>query len=280
MAKTRQKTGALPGMGLSREGEGRVALITGASAGLGLAFAEEFARHGFGLVLTARRAGRLAAAAADLSARFGVRTLVVPEDLADPAAPARIFAAIEAAGLVVDALVNNAGYGLTGQFEDQGWPAHRDFLEVLIGAPTALAHLALPGMRARRFGRILNIASLAGFLPATLGATLYSPAKSYLLIFSQSLALETRGTGIHVTALCPGLTHTEFHDTDDLRPDIARMPPWIWMEAPAVARQGYDAVMRGRPLLVNGAHNALFALLLRALPLWALRPLIRRVMSP
>jgi short-subunit dehydrogenase len=267
-------------VGPSRQGDGRVALVTGASSGLGCAFAEEFARHGFGLVLTARRAERLAALAADLSARYKVRAIILPDDLADPAAPSRIFEAIAREGLAIDALVNNAGYGVAGQFEDSAWPAHRDFLEVLIRAPTALAHLALPGMRARGYGRIVNIASLAGFLPATLGSTLYSAAKSYLTIFSESLALETQGSGIHVTAICPGLTHTEFHGTDDLRPDIARMPAWVWMDAPTVACEGYDAVMRGRPLVVTGAHNAFFAALLRALPLWALRPIIRRVMSP
>ena len=251
---------------MTKDGEGRTALITGASSGIGLALAEEFARHGFSLVLTARRVDRLQTISADLSARYAVRAIARPADLADPAAPETLFAAIEAEGLNIDALVNNAGYGVAGLFQDAPWPQHRDFMEVLMRAPCALAHRALPGMRARGYGRILNIASLAGFIPAAIGSTLYPAAKSFLIAFSQSLALELSGTGIHVTALCPGLTHTEFHGKDELRADIARMPAWAWMNAQTVARLGYAAVMKGAPLTVTGAHNALAAALVKRLP--------------
>jgi uncharacterized protein len=265
---------------MTKDGEGRRALITGASSGIGLALAEEFARHGFSLVLTARRADRLCAGAADLTARFGIEAKAIPADLSDPGAPSALFAEIERGGLVIDALINNAGYGVSGEFSAAPWPAHRDFLEVLVRAPCALAHLALPGMRARRYGRILNIASLAGFLPGSRGAALYPAAKSFLIAFSQGLALETNGTGIHVTALCPGLTHTEFHHADELRPDLARIPAWIWMESASVARQGYRAVMRGKPLLVTGAHNALAAELLKHMPNGLALALARRAMRP
>lgn len=264
---------------MDQDGEGRTALITGASSGIGLAFAEEFARHGFSLVLTARRAERLDAIAADLTARYGVRAGTICADLSDPEAPAQIFGEIERAGLGIDALVNNAGYGISGHFQDAPWEAHEDFIEVLMRAPCALAYLALPGMRTRKYGRIINIASLAGFLPASLGSTLYPAAKSFLIAFSQSLALELKSTGVHVTAVCPGLTHTEFHDKDELRPDIARAPRWVWMKADTVARQGYDAVMRGTPLIVNGPHNALAAALIRSLPNWAALRLIRATMK-
>jgi short-subunit dehydrogenase len=264
---------------MDQNGEGRTALITGASSGIGLAFAEEFARHGFSLVLTARRTARLEAIAADLTARFGARVGTIPADLSDPEAPARIFEEIERAGLGIDALVNNAGYGVSGHFHDAPWDAHGDFLEVLVRAPCALSYLALPAMRARKFGRIINIASLAGFLPASLGSTLYPAAKGFLIAFSQSLALELKDTGIHVTAVCPGLTYTEFHDKDELRADIARAPRWVWMNAETVARQGYDAVMRGTPLIVNGAHNAVAAALLKRLPNRVALGLIRSTMK-
>lgn len=263
---------------MPKDGEGRTALVTGASSGIGLAFAEELARNGFGLVLTARRAERLQAAAADLSARFSIPAEVIAADLSDPAAPSRIFAAL--GDRPIDALVNNAGYGVAGQFQDSPWPVHRDFLEVLVRAPCALAHRALPRMRMRRYGRIVNIASLAGFVPACLGSTLYPAAKSFLIAFSQALALETHGSGIHVTAVCPGLTHTEFHDKDDLRADIARLPAWIWMDARTVARQGYAAVMRGTPLVVNGALNSAAAAVIKRLPNRLALSLIRAAMKP
>jgi len=265
---------------MRKDGDGRTALITGASSGIGLALAEEFARHGFALVLTARRAERLQSIASDLAARYGIRVKALPANLSDPAAPETLFSAIEAEGLAVDALVNNAGYGVSGVFQDAPWSAHRDFIEVLMRAPCALAYRALPGMRARGYGRILNIASLAGFIPAAIGSTLYPAAKSFVISFSQSLALELADTGIHVTALCPGLTHTEFHDKDELRADIAKMPSWVWMDARTVARQGYDAVMRGTPLRMNGAHNALTAAIVKRLPNGVALRLIRAAMIP
>ena len=122
-----------------------------------------------------------------------------------------------------------------------------------------MTHLALPGMKARGFGRIVNVASLAGFAPATVGATLYAPAKAFVIRFSQSLALETHGTGIHVTALCPGFTRTEFHDHGPMRADIARLPSYMWMSAEKVAAQGFHAVERGDTLYVNGWLNRLIA---------------------
>ena len=140
----------------------RLALVTGASAGIGAALARSLAARGYDLALTARRQERLDALADELRLRFGAGSLVIPEDLADPAAPARLLAAVEAAGRDIDVLVNNAGYGLPGVFVETGWQEQADFLQVMLHAPTELTHRLLPGMTERRFGRILNVASLAG----------------------------------------------------------------------------------------------------------------------
>ncbi|MCA6287971.1 MAG: SDR family NAD(P)-dependent oxidoreductase, partial [Phenylobacterium sp.] len=184
----------------------RLALVTGASAGIGAALARSLAARGYDLALTARRRERLDALADEVRLRFGVEALVLPEDLADPAAPARLLAAVDAAGRDVDVLVNNAGYGLPGVFAETGWQEQADFLQVMLHAPTELSHRVIPGMTERRFGRILNVASLAGLLPGARGHTLYAATKAYLVRFSQSLHLETRPLGVHVSALCPGFT--------------------------------------------------------------------------
>ena len=181
----------------------RLALITGASAGIGQAFARIYAAHGWDVALTARRAERLHQRAAELRMRAGVETVGLPAALTHPAAPEKLMAEIEAEGRVVDALVNNAGYSNTGGFAPSDWSAHRAFLQVLLLAPAELAHRALPNMLERKFGRIINVCSIAGLLPATGGDTLYGPTKSWLIKFSQGLHLEVRDRDVHVSALCP-----------------------------------------------------------------------------
>lgn len=250
----------------------RLALVTGASAGIGAALARGLAARGYDLVLTARRRDRLETLAEEVRLRFGVEALVLPEDLADPAAPERLLAAVDAAGRDVDALINNAGYGLPGVFAETGWQEQADFLQVLLHAPTELAHRSLPGMTDRRFGRILNVASLAGLLPGARGHTLYAATKAYLVRFSQSLHLETLNLGVHVSALCPGFTWSEFHDVNGTR-DLARqsMPAWLWMGADEVAEAGLEALEANRPVCVPGAPNKAIAALAKLLPDdWAL----------
>lgn len=250
----------------------RLALVTGASAGIGAALARTLAARGYDLALTARRAERLEALADEVRLRFGVQALVLPEDLADPAAPARLLAAIEAAGRDVDALVNNAGYGLPGVFVETGWQEQADFLQVLLHAPTELTHRVLPGMTERRFGRILNVASLAGLLPGARGHTLYAATKAYLVRFTQSLHLETRPLSVHVSALCPGFTWSEFHDVNGTR-DLTRQatPDWLWMGADEVAEAGVEALEANRPVCVPGAPNKAIAAFSRMIPEdWAL----------
>ena len=185
--------------------------------------------------------------AEELTVTHGVAATVVPEDLSDPAAPERLVAAIAALGLTVDGLVNNAGFSRVTGFLDTDLGAHRAMIQVMLTAPVELSRLLLPGMIERGFGRVLNVASLAGQMPATGGDTLYGPIKSFLIKASQGLHLETRGTGVHVTVLNPGYTLTEFHDVNGSREQVSSAyPPWMWMDAARVARIGYDAC-EGQP---------------------------------
>jgi short-subunit dehydrogenase len=250
----------------------RLALVTGASAGIGAAFARILARHGYDLALTARRADRLEALAEEIRLRSGVETLTVAADLADPDATDKILEHLAAHGRTVDALVNNAGYGLPGAYADTRWEDQQALLQVMLHAPCELTHKVLPGMVERRFGRIVNVASLAGLVPGAAGHTLYGATKSFLVKFSQSLHLETEAHGVHVTALCPGFTYSEFHDVNATRAQIsAATPPWLWLGADEVAAAGYEAVEANRAVCVPGAPNKAIAALAKLVPDdWAL----------
>lgn len=249
-----------------KEGTGRTALVTGASAGIVAALARVFAEHGFDVVLTARREERLRAVAADIERDFGVKATVISADLAEPDAPQRLFNALEGNGVRIDALVNNAGYGVPGRFRSNTWKTHADFLQVLVTAVVHLCHLFEAPMAARGYGRIINVASLAGLVPGSAGHTLYAASKSFLIKFSESLALEHRGDGINVSALCPGFTHTEFHDVLGNRALVERLPGLMWMDAETVARQGYQAVMAGKIVCVPGTVNRAIASFVKVIP--------------
>jgi len=251
---------------VTRDGDRGTALVTGASAGIGRAFAEVFAAHGFHLVLTARREQRLREISRELETKHGVRAHVIAGDLADPSTPERLIAEIDAHGLTIDALVNNAGYGVPGVYRGTEWRAQNDFIQVLVTAPSELAHRLIPGMVSRRKGYIVNIASVAGLVPGAAGHTLYGAAKSYLVQFSRSLHLEHEGTGVNVTAVCPGFTYSEFHDVTGSRAQVAALPRWMWMTADVVAEQGYAAVMRNVPVYVNGRVNRAIVFLAKHLP--------------
>jgi uncharacterized protein len=244
----------------------RRALVTGASAGIGAEFARQLAARGCDLVLTARREDRLQQLATELHACHGIAVDVIADDLADTAAPARIAAAATRDGCTVDILVNNAGYGVPGRYDRVDWDVHARFMQVMVHAPLQLCHLLLPAMRQREFGRIVNVASLAGLVPGTPGNTLYGPAKALLVRVSQALALENRGHGIHVCALCPGFTHSEFHDVSQARALVSKLPRWMWMDADAVVRTGLDAVERGRVVCVPGRVNRAIKVLADLLP--------------
>ena len=245
----------------------RAILITGASAGIGAALARVYAEKGWDLILTARREAALTELAAEIIARYGVAATVITADLADPEAPARLVEAIAVRGLVVDGLINNAGFSRTTGFLATDPAQHAAMVQVMLSAPVALSRLLLPGMVARGFGRIINVASLAGQMPATGGDTLYGPIKSFLIKASQGLWLETRGTGVHVTALCPGYTLTEFHDVNGSREQVSSAyPPWMWQTAEHVARVAYDACEADRPRVTPGAMNNVLAALGKLLP--------------
>jgi len=244
----------------------RVALITGGSSGIGEAFAEVFAAEGFDIVITARREERLRAVQSRLQQRHGCRVETIVEDLERPEAPARLCAELEARGLTIDALVNNAGYGVPGSYLSSGWDVHARFLQIMVTAVAELTHRLLPGMIERRYGRVVNVASLAGLVPSPAGHTLYAAAKAFLIKFSESLGHEVRRDGVLVTALCPGFTFSEFHDVTGTRAMMNKMPRWMWMSAQDVARKGYDAVMAGESIVVTGRLNSAIATLVRVLP--------------
>lgn len=244
----------------------RLCLVTGASAGIGAEFARIYAERGYDLALTARRADRLETLAKELTDKWGATCLTISADLADRSAPKTIIDAITAKGRHVDALVNNAGYGLQGNYLASSWEEHAAFMQVLVEAPLELAHRLLPGMQERRFGRIINVASLAGHVPGAAGATLYGASKAFLIKFSQSLNLENIATGVHVSALCPGFTYSEFHDVNGMREEISKMPSWMWLDARKVVEIGFDGVEANQAVVVSGGVNKSIAALAKLLP--------------
>jgi len=243
-----------------------LSLITGASAGIGAAFARQLATLGHDLVLTARRVDRLEALAGELRAKHGISVTVLPNDLADRGAPQALCDALQQRDLHVDWLINNAGYGVPGSFLANDWKTHADFLQVLLTAPTELAWLLLPGMRERGYGRIVNMASLAGHVPGTAAHTLYAASKAYLIKFSQSLALENQVCGVHVCALCPGFTRSEFHDITGTRAMMNKLPAYMWQSAEKVVQQGIAAVERGEAVYVTGHVNRAIKTMFKLMP--------------
>jgi short-subunit dehydrogenase len=254
----------------------RVALITGASAGIGAAFARVYAAHGFPLALTARRRDRLERLGVELRQQHGVDVHVFSHDMADPAAPARLFDDVTAAGLSVGILVNNAGYAVPGSYRASAWDTHAEFLRVMVVAYAELTHRFLPPMIEGQWGRIINVASLAGLVPGTAGHTLYAASKAFLIKFSESLGLEVERYGVHVTALCPGYTYSEFHDVAGIRELVGQLPRFMWMDTMTVAGQGYDAVESGRLVHVPGRMNGTLAVLARVLPQSLVHAVMRR----
>ena len=258
----------------------RLCLVTGASAGIGESFARLYARNGHDLILTARRVERLEKLAEELRELHDADVQIVPADLAEPGAVDRIIAVVEARGRDVDVLVNNAGYGLPGAYAQTAWSDQQAFLQVLLSSICEMTHKLLPGMLSHGYGRIINVASLAGLIPGMPGATLYGPTKAFLVRFSQALGVETLGTGVHVTALCPGFTYSEFHDVNGTRANMGGIPKWMWLDADTVAELGYRAVEAGQAVSVTGAPNKLIAAICKVVPdEWVLGFVGRRATS-
>lgn len=248
----------------------RTALVTGASGGIGYELVKLFAAEGYNLVLVARSEQKLLDLAADLTQTYGVGATVLAKDLSDPAAPDEIFARLQAESVAVDVLVNNAGFGVHGSFAETDRTVESNMVQVNVVALTQLCKLFLPGMIERGFGRILNVGSTGSFAPAPLMAV-YAASKAYVLYFSEGIAEELKGTGVSVTALCPGVTRTGFQERADVA-DI-RLVGGRSMSAKQVAKIGYTALMRGKPVVVSGWWNWLMAVSVRFVP----RSLTRRM---
>ena len=247
----------------------QTALITGASAGIGAAFAREFASHGYDIVLVARRADKLEALAAEIKDQYQIAVTTMPMDLARGDACQAIVAELDEKGIQVDALVNNAGYALPDGFMECSWDEHQAMLQVMLNGYTELTHRLLPGMLERGFGRIINVSSLSALAPPSKGS-LYSAIKRYVNDFSASIDFEFRERGINCTAVCPGFTYTEFHDVMGVRAATDKFPKYVWQSAREVAAEGYDAVMKGKVIKVTGTLNRIIAAWLGLLP----RPLM------
>jgi short-subunit dehydrogenase len=253
----------------------KTALITGASAGIGEEFARALAEDGFDLVLVARRRERLEALAQTLANQHAVRVHALPEDLADPLAPTRIFATLTQQGLHIDMLINNAGGGIKQTFARAAWSEHAQLLQVQVVAPAHLTHLLLPAMVERGYGRIIQVSSLAGLMPGGPTSTLYPAAKSFLVKFSESLAAELSESGVHVCAVCPGFTRSEFHDVMGTRAVVSKLPSFMWQDARSVAREGIAAVHRNETVYVTGPVNQLLASAVRMLTPGLARKMMR-----
>ncbi|MGD9093569.1 MAG: SDR family oxidoreductase [Anaerolineales bacterium] len=237
----------------------KTALITGASSGIGAEFARQLAQGGYSLVLVARRRDRLKNMAEDLQNRYKVGVETIPADLSVDNEIQQLAQLIQE-NYTIDLLVNNAGFGLYGSFAELDSSLHIDMVHVHVIASICLAHAALPGMISRGHGAIINVSSLAGLLPVR--NVSYGASKAYLITFSETLQRELKGTGIKIQALCPGFTHTEFHDNRGLTGfKRSAIPQSLWSSTEKVVRDSLKALHRGKTICVPGMINRLAALL-------------------
>lgn len=246
----------------SADGAGRAALITGASSGIGLAISRLLAAKGFDVVVLARRRERLENLCAELSDRWAVHAHPLVADLADPQTPKRVADELAGQGTHIDLLVNNAGYAHLGRYELGTWDDHRQRVQVMGIATLELTHRLLPAMVAQRWGRIINVASIAGLFTATPQDVLYAATKSMVIKFSEGIAAEYADLGIKCVASLPGFTDTEIFATSEFQNQVQSNPAMrmALMSPECVARQAYDAVMAGRRSLVHGWHHKMLAL--------------------
>ncbi|MEJ3743397.1 SDR family oxidoreductase [Actinomycetes bacterium KLBMP 9797] len=241
----------------------QTAVVTGATAGIGAAFARLLAAEGYGLVLVARDRERLDALAAELSERHGAAVETLPADLATDAGCAVVEKRLTDPGRPIDLLVNNAGISLNKPFLRTSADDELRLLRLNVHAVMRLTHAALPGMTERRRGSVINVSSVAGFAAAMPGST-YPASKAWVTNFSESVALLTRPYGVQVMALCPGYTRTEFHDRAGIT--MAKMPRWVWLRADDVAREGLRDLRRGKVVSVPDWKYKLAAFGLRHTP--------------
>ena len=251
-----------------------VALITGASAGLGSEFAQQLAARGMNIALVARRQEKLQTLAAQLREDYGVEVWCFACDLSDGQAVTKLISDISSTQLQVDFLVNNAGSGGPKFFpaqsnshpDAQDWQAFEAFNQLMMGSVMALCYAYVPAMVKRGRGRVINVASFAGLFSVP-GEVVYGPAKQFVVGFSESLGLTVKQHGVHVCALCPGFVHTEFHDGEELQAMKAGTPKFIWYNADVVVREALAAVERGKIVFASGRLYRWAARALRFTPL-------------
>jgi short-subunit dehydrogenase len=253
----------------------RTAMITGGSVGIGYGLAKQFAAHGRDLVLIARQRDRLEAAAGRLEGKFGVKVTTISSDLSEPDSPQRLFDALVSEGIDIDFLVNNAGFGLGGEFAETDIERELDMIQVNIAALVHLTKLFMQPMVKRGEGRIMNVASTAAFQPGPL-MSIYFASKAFVLSFSQAIDEELRDTGVTVTCLCPGTTATEFAETAGIS-NSRLFTPITVADAEDVAQYGYWAMMKGKRLAIPGMRNKLMVQAERVIPRALVTFLARKV---
>lgn len=252
----------------------KTALITGASAGIGEALAQQMAQQGYNLVLVARSQDRLQSLAQELSQAYDIQTYPLPADLAHPQAPAQIQQQVQSWGLHIDVLINNAGLGAYGEFAASPLSQQMQMVQVNMVALTELTHRFLPFMLQAKRGHIMNVASTAAFMPGPL-MTVYYASKAYVLSFSEALQEELKGSGVKVLALCPGPVRTNFQSTAQLQ-NSKLVRNQVFMDAPTVAQQGLKAMFAGQTVLIPGVINQLQALSPRFLPRAIVPAIVKR----
>ena len=261
-----------------RRGDRQTALVTGASMGIGVDLAECFAKDGYDLILVARSASALTAVADRLAAAHGVRATAITADLAARGSGEALAGEIEARGLSVDVVVNNAGYGVAHAFAGSELAGQLGMIDVNVRALVELTHIYWPRMLAQKRGGILNVASTAAFQPGPLMAIYYA-SKAFVLSFSEALWKEAEGTGVLVSCLCPGPTTSKFRERAGTgRTNLARTSPL--MSSAIVAEMGYRAWQENRRVMVTGTRNAMAASLMKFLPRRTVLAIVHRLQSP
>lgn len=227
------------------------ALITGASAGLGAEFARQLAAAGHNLILVARREDRLRTLAEELRMAHAIDCQSIVADLNEPGAGARISSTCMSSGWQVSWLINNAGVAGPDLLKDRDWVAQQTFFQLMMVSVADLCHRLIPDMVERGYGRVINVASVAARVPRSGGCN-YGPAKAYLVALSEELNLTVAAHGVHVSALCPGFTHTDFHETAGLMDMKNNMAKWLWYSADVVVRDAIRGVEVGKPVVISG----------------------------
>jgi len=258
----------------------QVALVTGASGGIGMAFAKLLAREGYDLILVARSEDKLLALKDELTKAHGIRTFVFSHDLTEPDAPQKIFEQIQQNNLSVHTLINNAGFGDYGEFVESDWPKQQAMVSLNVMALTHLSHLLLPAMIERGSGGILNVASTAAFQPGPL-MSVYFATKAYVLSLSEAIAAEVDGTGVNVSVLCPGPTQSNFAKAAAMG-KMAEQDGFSSDKLPSaeeVAAYGYAALKKGRVVAVHGPINKALTFSNRLMPRSLIRKGVKQFMS-